>query len=143
MKAFIPTDLHEVVKSASCTPPFQVVDMQGYGFWNIKEAADRFLNTKNLNISKARHIKFDCRSPTTVMIKETSSDLDRKKVNILKKGLNVSDIKSAKLNLAPPDNKISENKRKSLTSMLSYLEKKEHKLFYQGLLVIPENAVGI
>ncbi|KAJ8927711.1 hypothetical protein NQ314_019795 [Rhamnusium bicolor] len=72
MKAIIPNDLHKVITSAKYDPPFEVVDMSVNGFWDIKEAADTFLNIKNLNISKAVRIKVDDKNPTVLLIKNSS-----------------------------------------------------------------------
>ncbi|KAJ8926761.1 hypothetical protein NQ314_020879 [Rhamnusium bicolor] len=106
MKAIIPNDLHKVITSAKYDPPFEVVDMSVNGFWDIKEAADKFLNTKNLNISKAVRIKVDCKNPTVLLIKESFSDVEAwKQVNILKQGKTIGDLKSAKIALLLPENK--------------------------------------
>lgn len=143
MKAIIPNDLHEVITSAKYDPPFQVINMSVNGFWNIQEAADTYLNTKKLNISKAIRIKVDCNNPTILQMKETFSDIEAwKPVNILKNGKTLEDLKSAKLSLLPPENKISVNKKKSLTSMIPYLENPEHKAFYRELLNIQEESLG-
>nr|CAI5826307.1 unnamed protein product [Callosobruchus analis] len=114
MKAIIPNDLHKVITSAKYDPPFEVIDMTTNGFWDIKEAADRYFNTKSLNISKAITIKMDCKNPTVLLTKESFTDLDPwKEVNILKNGKNIEDLKSATITLLLPENKISENKEQS------------------------------
>nr|CAH7751800.1 unnamed protein product [Callosobruchus chinensis] len=76
MKAIIPNDLHKVITSAKYDPPFEVIDMTANGFWDIKEAADRYFNTKSLNISKAIRIKMDCKNPTVLLTKESFTDLE-------------------------------------------------------------------
>ncbi|KAI4457682.1 f-box/tpr repeat protein pof3 [Holotrichia oblita] len=53
MKAMIPEDLHNIIKSAVYNPPFEIVDMEKHGFWNLKEAAEDLIDIKNLNIRKA------------------------------------------------------------------------------------------
>lgn len=143
MKAMVPNDLHDVITSAKYDPPFEVIDMSVNGFWDIKEAADTFLNTKALNISKAVLIKIDHRNPTVLHIKETFSELEAwKKINVLKKGKTTDDLKSAEIKLLPPENKITANKRKSLSSMIPYLENPEHKIFYRKLLNLGEESFG-
>ncbi|KAJ8942091.1 hypothetical protein NQ314_010164 [Rhamnusium bicolor] len=103
MKAIIQNDLHKVITFAKYDPLFEVVDMSVNGFWDIKEAADTLLNTKNSNMSKAVRIKVDCKNPTVLLTKESFSDVEAwKQVNILKKGKTIGDLKSAKIALLLP-----------------------------------------
>lgn len=138
MKAIVPNDLndlHKVITSAKYDPPFEVIDMSVHGFWNIKDAADRFLNTKALNISKATRIKVDSKNPTLLLVKETFSEIEAwKAINIIKKGKSIRDLKSAEITLLPPENRISANKKKALTAMIPYLENPDHNTFYRALL---------
>lgn len=47
------------------------------GFWDIKEAADTFLNNKALNISKGARIKIHYKNPTVLhIIKESFSEFE-------------------------------------------------------------------
>lgn len=145
-KAHVPRDLHEIVRSAKYNPPFEVIDMETAGFWDFKQAADSLLNTKVLNISKLVRIKITSDKPTIVKVKETFSEIESwREVNVLKKGLNISHVKQAVLNLLPPENKISETKKKSLTSMITYLESCENKDFYRKLLNIdnPSDSTSV
>ncbi|KAJ8948229.1 hypothetical protein NQ314_008466 [Rhamnusium bicolor] len=63
MKAYIPEDLIDVIKSARYSPPFEVVDMTKFYFWNIKETADLYINTSKLQISKATAIRIEKQNP--------------------------------------------------------------------------------
>lgn len=74
MKAYIPEDLIDVIKSARYNPPFEVIDMTQFCFWNIKEAADLYLNTSKLQISQATAIRIEKQNPTTVKTKTAFSD---------------------------------------------------------------------
>nr|CAI5862067.1 unnamed protein product [Callosobruchus analis]CAI5867260.1 unnamed protein product [Callosobruchus analis] len=57
----------------------------------------------------------------------------------IEKGKTIEDLKSATITLLPPENKISENKKQSLSSMIPYLENPEHKKFYKELLNINDD----
>nr|CAI5834258.1 unnamed protein product [Callosobruchus analis] len=146
MKAYIPEDLIDVIKSARYNPPFEVIDMTQFCFWNIKEAADVYLNTSKLQISQAAAIRIAKQNPAMVKIKTTVSDLvPWEEVNVLKKGKTVSNIRNAELRVLSPENKISENKKKSLLSMIPYLKNPLHKKFYRDLLAVEavaENDAG-
>nr|CAI5819742.1 unnamed protein product [Callosobruchus analis] len=113
MKAYIPENLIDVIKSARYNPPFEVIDMTQICFWNIKEAADMYLNTSKLQISQAAAIRIEKQNPAMVKIKTTVSDLvPWEEVNVLKKGKTVSNIRNAELRVLSPENKISENKKR-------------------------------
>nr|CAI5841754.1 unnamed protein product [Callosobruchus analis] len=134
MKAIIPNDLHKVITSSKYDPPFEVIDMTANGFWDIKEAADRYFNTKKLEY------KWIVKIQTVLLTKESFTDLEPwKEVNILKKGKTIEDLKSATITLLPPENKISENKKRSLSSMTPYLGNPVHKKFYKELLNINDD----
>nr|CAI5857975.1 unnamed protein product [Callosobruchus analis] len=78
MKAYIPEDLIDVIKSARYNPPFE-------------EAADMYLNTSKLQISQAAAIRIEKQNPAMVKIKTTVSDLvPWEEVNVLKKGKSVT-----------------------------------------------------
>lgn len=138
-KANVPSDLHAIVKCARYTPPFNVIDMTNFGFWDLKQAADQYINTTKLNISKAAILKIEASDPTVIKIKTSFSDIQEwSKINVLKRGKSVNDIKNAKLLKLPPESKVSQNKAISLRSMIPYLQNKEHQLFYKNLLGINE-----
>ncbi|CAH1100263.1 unnamed protein product [Psylliodes chrysocephalus] len=131
MKSFVPNDLHDVVRSAIYSPPFSVVNMEEFGFVDIQAAAD------SLNISKAVHVRIDSNKLGNVLTKETFGDFEQwKETCILKKGKKASDLKNTVIKLLPPENKITDNKKKSLTLMINFLKKKEHQDFYRKILNI-------
>ncbi|KAJ8913877.1 hypothetical protein NQ315_005674 [Exocentrus adspersus] len=59
MKSFIPDDLVNVIQSARYNPPFEVIKMTDFGFWDIKRPADLLLNISKLQISKAATIRIE------------------------------------------------------------------------------------
>ncbi|KAG5875771.1 hypothetical protein JTB14_022480 [Gonioctena quinquepunctata] len=136
-KAFIPDDLVNVIQLARYNPPFEVIKMTDFGFWDIKGPADLLLNTKKLKISKAVIIRIEKDNPINVKTKTAFSEIQYTETNILKKGKTMSDLMKVELLGLPPANKISENKKKSLRSMLPYLSNPLHKDFYKELLDIP------
>lgn len=136
-KVMVPHDLHDLIISSTHTGRFNVVDMSDR-FFNIQSAADSILNLKNANISKAVYLKLNKDNPGVLFSKESFSDLAPwQRVPILKKGKTVSDLLNMNISLQPHHNKIGDNKKKHLVSMIPYLDKEEHKLFYKKLLDIP------
>ncbi|KAG5891648.1 hypothetical protein JTB14_001818 [Gonioctena quinquepunctata] len=123
---------------ARYNPPFEVIKMTDFGFWDIKGPADLLLNTKKPKISKAVIIRIEKDNPINVKTKTAFSEIQQyTETNILKKGKTMSDLMKVELLGLPPANKISENKKKSLRSMLPYLSNPLHKDFYKELLDIP------
>lgn len=142
-KAFVPSDLHEIVKSARYAPPFNVVDMTPCGFWDLKRAADEYINTTKLNISKATVITIEATNPTLIKIKTSFSDVDEgMQVNVLKKGKTLAGLRQANIMKLPSESKVSENKKVSLRSMIPYLQNPEHQRFYKQLLQIEDNGLA-
>lgn len=133
-KAIIPKDLHNVIRSAKYHPSFDIIDMESSGFWNLKKVAEELIDIKKLNISKAVMICIDKEDPTIVNVKQTYSDIDTwKKIRVLKRNKTIEDVRNTDLTLLPPESKITENKKKSLKSMIDFLEKEEHKDYYRNL----------
>ncbi|KAG5878873.1 hypothetical protein JTB14_005023 [Gonioctena quinquepunctata] len=124
-------------QSARYNPPFEVIKMTDFGFWDIKGPADLLLNTKKLKINKAVIIRIEKDNPINVKTKTAFSEIQQyTETNILKKGKTMSNLMKVELLGLPPANKISENKKKSLRSMLPYLSNPLHKDFYNGLATI-------
>lgn len=139
-RAYVPSDLHAVVTGARYTPPFKVVDMTACGFWDLKLAADEYINTTKLNISKATVITIETTNPTLVKMKTAYSDVQEGiLVNVLKRGKTLAGLRQANIIKRAPESKVSENKRASLRSMIPYLQNPEHKHFYKQLLQTEEN----
>ncbi|KAJ8970306.1 hypothetical protein NQ314_001299 [Rhamnusium bicolor] len=135
MKAFVPKDLHEVVTSARYNPPFEVIDMEIHGFWDIKSLAEEFLNTTKVNITKSVCIRIEKECPFKIKMKQTYSDVENWQIyNVLKKGKTLNDLKKAELLKLAPENKINDVKKKSLLSMIPYLKDEAHKSYYRKLL---------
>ncbi|KAK5648470.1 hypothetical protein RI129_003362 [Pyrocoelia pectoralis] len=140
-KAHVPSDLHAIVRSARYTPPFQVIDMIPNGFWDLKRAADEYINTTKLNISKATVITIEATNPAFIKIKTTYSDLQEGvQVNVLKKGRSLDGLRHAIIMKLPSESNVSENKKVSLRSMIPYLQSAEHQRFYKQLLNIEDEG---
>ena len=141
-KAYVPSDLHAIVKSARYTPPFTIVDMTSCGVWDLKRAADEYINTTKLNISKAAVIKIEVANPTLIKINTSFSDLQEgEHVNVLRKGKTLDGLKQANILKLSPESKVSENKKISLRGMIPYLQNPEHQRFYKQLLQIEDNSL--
>lgn len=135
VNAIVPNDLILIIESAKYTPPFEVINMTNIGFWDIKKAANAFLNTTQLKISKAVAIRIDKDNPTVVKSSEAFCDLAGwKETNILKKGQTLDGLRKIELNKLVAESKVSANKKRSLQSMMEFIQKEEHKAFYRTLL---------
>ncbi|XP_022906542.2 uncharacterized protein [Onthophagus taurus] len=131
----VPKDLHDIIKTAKYNPPFQIIDMEEHVFLDLKKTADHLLDTKNLQISKLSEIRVHSGNPAIIEVKQTHSELENwKGFNVLIKHKTILDIKNAILDGLPSTNKISDNKKKSLKSMIGYLQNENHKQFYRQLL---------
>lgn len=140
-QAFVPLDLHSIVKSARYTPPFNIIDMTTCGFWDLKRAADEHINTAKLNISKASLLKIEAANPTLVKIKTTFSDQEETQVNVLKRGKSLADLRQANIIKLTSESHVSENKKASLRNMIPYLKNPEHQRFYKQLLQTEEQEI--
>ena len=133
MKAMIPSELQDVVKSARIVKPFKVVNMESNDFFDISSHANDFISTTKLNISKASVIQIEAKNPSRIKIKTTFSDIAPwEEVQVLKKGRKASDIAALQLRKQSSHNRISEEKKKDLLGMMPYLEEKYHS-FYRNL----------
>lgn len=133
MNASVTADLSKIIESARYTPPFKVIDMSNNGFWNIKEVevANTFLNTTSLKISKVVILKIEKSNPCIIYSKDAYFETQTwTKTNILKKGQSLESSRRAKLKKLSPINKITENKKKCLNSMIHFLQEEQHKIFY-------------
>lgn len=140
MKSFVPDDLVNVIQSARYNPPFEVIEMTKFGFWDIKGPADLFLNTSKLQISKAATLLIESDDPSKVKIKTVFSEMQPwTESNVLKKGKTLRTLMKTELRILQPENKVSDNKKKSLRSMLPYLSNPLHQDFYKELLGIPKD----
>lgn len=133
-KAYLPSDLEEMIKTTRHDNPFNVVTMCNEDFLDLKTAADKFLNTTKLNISKASWIKITKNKPTTVYIRKTFNDMEEwTEVDVLKKGKK-KDFSNISLSKLECKSTISEDKKENLKTMISFLEDENHKQFYQTLI---------
>lgn len=132
-KAFVPEELHDIVRSAKHVNQFEVIDMTENRFVDIQAAADSLITTKNLQISKVTMLRFSARKPGVVEVKYTYSEVESwKNVCILKKGVKVSTIRNVILNGIQGPRVLSKEKKEDLLSMVPYLDKK-YRPFYENL----------
>lgn len=133
-KAFVPSQLGDMVKSARVKNPFKVVQMTEEDFHDIGTVADNFISTTKMNISKASWIQLNSEKPTTVKIRKTFNEMEAwTSIQVLKKGKksqNISDWQS--LTPLSQSNRISNEKKKDLLAMREYLDV-EYRDFYTNL----------
>lgn len=104
-------------------------------FYDFKSAAETFLNTTTLQISKAYHLKFDIEEPFVIRMKETHSFTENwKVVNLLKRGKTLNDISAYSLPKLNCKSKITEEKKKDLLAMIPYLRNEDHRKYYENIL---------
>lgn len=135
-KAFIPSELHDIVRTSRHENPFEVIDMDEKGiFFAIQAAADTLINTKTLNISKATGIRVTepLLRDGCISVKTCNGVEDWMKMKVMKKGKNLDDIKGITLQAKEKNILINRDKRKNLMEMLPYLKKEEYKKFYENL----------
>lgn len=116
-KAMVPKDLEHVVATACAKKPFTVVSMQTEDFIDFKVLAKKYLNTKNLGISKISHFRISHKNPGVVKVASVLSPdgymVTWEKVDVLKKNTNLDDLPDVdKLPKIQFKCKISQEKKK-------------------------------
>ncbi|KAF6204992.1 hypothetical protein GE061_019159 [Apolygus lucorum] len=130
-KAFIPSDLHEIVRSAKTTVPFKIVDMTDKPFFDFGEPAKKLLNAEKLKIKTVAGIKVTRNSiETGTVFTKSKSKGAWKPVKILKKNVSVQHLRALTLSSIEHCNRISVEKKNDLLSMIEYLPNEDHKKFY-------------
>lgn len=130
----VPEDIHHVILSSTHTGRFKILDMSQEKFFDVQAAADIMLNLKQVNISKVVRLKVDSQKPGYLFTAESFSEVAHWKESlILKKGKTIQDVKNISINQLPDINKVSDNKKKHLISMIAYLQDHKHKEFYTNL----------
>lgn len=131
--AYVPEDLHKVVKSACHTNKFNVVDMTEQPFLDFQTAADSLINTKELNISKLAAIRVTSANLGYVETKESLSEImPWKKVRVLKKGKTMEGFGNVSFSTLERGSMLSAEKKRDLKDMIPYLPE-EHKPFYMEI----------
>lgn len=133
-KCYVPDDLKSMIEHTREKNPFVVNVMDEDNFFNFKEAANQFLVTTKLNISKAQWIRVTSDRPGVVQIKQTFSEVEHWRDHyIFRKGVTAEDIATAPLPVLQCSSKLSEEKKKDLKHMIPFLPSLEHKRFYEDL----------
>lgn len=133
-KCQVPHDLVSMILTASHKRHSMVTVMQPEDFYNFKLAADHFIDTKKLQISKAQWIRVSTNKPGIIQIKETFSDIETwKEVMVFKKNIKADALVRYQIPLLPQNNKLSTEKKRDLKRMIPFL-KEENKHFFEDLV---------
>ncbi|CAH1111512.1 unnamed protein product [Psylliodes chrysocephalus] len=118
--------------------------MNSEDFIDSKELAKKYLNTKNLGISKISHFRISHKNPgiekvASVLAKESNNMETWDKLDVLKKNANLEDLPDVDELLKNQFKcKISQEKKKDIEGMIEYLEKEEDKAFYRAIVHGPQ-----
>lgn len=133
-KAFVPSDLHKIVESARINNPFVVVPMSEEVFFDFHSAADKFIDTRKLQISKVKYIRVRRDDLPYIYVRNSFSDLDVwQRCNILKKGVTLTDLDKIELHAKQTGSALLDAKKADLKSMIPFLKSEDHKNFYRNL----------
>lgn len=118
--------------NATPNNPFIVTMLQPDDLIDFKQAADLYINTTKLNISKYSWIKIEKNG--VVKTRTTFNELETwNTCKVLKKGITTQKIKDSILPTLPCHNGLSAEKKKDLQQMLPYL-KIENRAFFEELI---------
>lgn len=130
-KAFVPSELKDVVLSSTHNRKFEVLEMSQNKFLQFQAVADSLINTKNINVSKVCAIKYSANG--NVQVKKTFSDVENwQTVRVFKKGKSIDDLKNVEFSVGNSPPNIKNDKKQNLLSMLPFLDEK-YKDFYINL----------
>lgn len=133
-KCEVPTDLVKLMENATPNNPFVVTILQPEDFFDFKQAADSYINTTKLNISKCSWIKVEKAAPGVVKTRTMFNELEAwSTFKVLKKGVTTNKIKDLLLPSQPCKNNLSSEKKKDLQQMLPYL-KGDNRAFFEELI---------
>lgn len=97
-KCKVPVDLVKFIVDETPNNPFTAALPQLNHFYDFKKAADMYINTKNLKISKYSWLKIEKYKPGAVQTKTTFNKLVNWSTRkVLKKGVKVNTIKEMNL----------------------------------------------
>uniref|UniRef100_A0A1B6KHW1 DUF7869 domain-containing protein n=1 Tax=Graphocephala atropunctata TaxID=36148 RepID=A0A1B6KHW1_9HEMI len=134
-KCIVPEDLKSMIENVKLSNPFIVNILSEADFFDFKKAADSFINTAKVNISKMSWIRTTSNKPGKIMVKKTFSDLEQwTEINVFKKGVTRKQVLEAPLPLLLCKSRITEDKKTDLKTMLDFLVKPEHKMFFEELI---------
>ncbi|KAG8304221.1 hypothetical protein J6590_099645 [Homalodisca vitripennis] len=101
-------DVEQVIRTARTSRPFKVLSMDK--FFNFEEAASKYINTKNIQISQLSCLK---------------------KFYALKKNISLKDIASTELTTLPEEVPLAENKKNDLRNMLGFIDDHNRDFYWQ------------
>jgi len=111
-KCEVPMDLVKLIVHATSNNPFIVTLLEPNNFYDFKKAADMYLNTGKLQISKLSWLKITKDKPGVVQTKTTFNGLEAwSACKVFKKGVKVNTIKEMDLPYLVCKNKISVEKK--------------------------------
>lgn len=130
----VPLDILRVIVGSCHKKPFIGTLMENNDFFNFKEAAKKYLNTKKLEISKVQWLKVSKENPGVVSVKKSFSECDSwMEINVFKKNITKEHITSP-LEQLDTGNKIKHEKKEDIKKIIPYL-REENKDFYNELIV--------
>lgn len=123
-----------MIENVKLTHPFKVNMIKEGDFFDFKRAADTFINTTKVNISKMAWIKITSNKPGKIMVKKTFNELEQwTEINVFKKGVTKKKVSEAALPILLCKSHITEDKKADLKTIIEFLVKPEDKLFYESI----------
>lgn len=132
-KCQVPKDLVKLMENATPNNPFVVTILQPEDFFDFKQAADSYINTTKLHISKCSWIRVEKAAPGVVKTRTMFNELEAwSTCKVLKKGVTTNNniIKDLVLPSQPCKNNLSAEKKRDLQQMLPYL-KEDNRAFFE------------
>ena len=124
------------MENATPNNPFVVTILQPEDFFDFKQAADSYINTTKLHISKCSWIRVEKAAPGVVKTRTMFNELEAwSTCKVLKKGVTTNNniIKDLVLPSQPSKNNLSAEKKRDLQQMLPYL-KEDNRAFFKELI---------
>ncbi len=122
-KCMVPSEVKEMIEQARLSSPFRIMEMKKNDFRDFRFAAEKYLNTTKLQISRLSQIRVTKQSALTGILytKDTFSELiNWVPEKVFKKNVSADKIKAAPL--LQQKIVIDKDKRKDLLAMIDYLQ---------------------
>ncbi|KAJ4433554.1 hypothetical protein ANN_15863 [Periplaneta americana] len=118
-KCIVPKNVKDMIQESRQVKPFTVSNMNESDSFDFKKAVDCNINTAKLNISEVQWLRLDKHKPHAVKIRRSLNEIEVWEViTILKKGVQVQNIKKMQLPVLDVTSHISGEKKKDLTEMI-------------------------
>jgi hypothetical protein len=132
-----PSDVMKVIRTARPSKPFRVLDVGAKGFFDFCAAADEYLNTTKLGISQLAWLRIEESDLSSVYWKKSfRADDPFQKTRILKRGVTVTDLRSAILTTTSTHHPLAAAKKADLAAMLDFLTPRA-RTFFEEILASP------